>query len=494
MFHINLEKYLELSKSNLYIPLWTEILADFYTPVSVFSKVRELSPYAYLLESVEQNENLGRYSFIGLDPLMVFSSVGRDIKITESNATEKSIRGDSFEELFQVMKHYQPANIPELNSYNGGVVGYFGHDTIRHIEKIPNENPNDLKIPESLFILPGTVFVFDSLEQTLRVIIQTPQGTQKEYETSLKKLDSYLEVLQTPNPAKNIRFLKKSNQSLPQFSGNMTKKEYESVVNQCKKYIYEGDIFQVVISQRFEIEYKKDPFNIYRSLRRINPSPYLFYLQYPDFQIAGSSPEILVKKTGNKLTLRPIAGTIRRGKTPEEDLKLEKQLLEDPKEIAEHEMLVDLGRNDLGRISQFGSIIPTKYKVIENYSHVKHIVTNLESEIMPDTPLDGVLKATFPAGTLSGAPKVRALEIIDEVEVSQRGFYGGMVLNADFHGNLDSCIGIRSVLIKNEKAFIQAGAGIVADSVPENEYEECLNKARAVMRAVQESQEFEESD
>jgi len=265
----------------------------------------------------------------------------------------------------------------------------------------------------------------------------------------------------------------------------MSKEQYMDAVIRAKQYIVEGDIFQVVLSQRLSVPFNDDSFNIYRSLRHINPSPYLFYLSYPDFQIAGSSPEILVKRSQDRLTLRPIAGTRKRGKNAVEDQRLAEELINDPKEIAEHMMLVDLGRNDLGRISKFGSVTPTQFKYIENYSHVMHIVTNLESSLAEDKSNSDLIKATFPAGTLTGAPKVRAMEIIDELEVSRRGFYGGAVANIDFNGNFDSCISIRTVLVKDNKAYVQAGAGIVADSVPENEYDECINKASALLKAIQ---------
>ena len=489
MIKPDFETYLELAKGNKYITLFARVMGDTLTPVQVYKTLRSTSQYSYLLESVQQNEKLGRFSWIGLDPLLIFKADKKKIEVQLDTGETRKIEGNPLQVLFEVMEEFRPALYEELNPYRGGIVGYFGYDNIRHIEDIPDENLDDLLIPESIYILPKTVVVFDHLYQSITVIVQVPAGDQKTYQQGTEKLEKLLELLSRPGEVERPAFLMEERQKEIDFTANMTKEAYMRAVTKAKHYIVEGDIFQVVLSLRFAMEYSEDPFEVYRSLRRINPSPYLFYLSYPDFQVAGSSPEILVKREGKRLTLRPIAGTRPRGQTPEEDQELAEELLKDPKEIAEHMMLVDLGRNDLGRVSKFGTVVPTQFKYIENYSHVMHIVTNLEGSLQDDKTNSDLIHSTFPAGTLTGAPKVRAMEIIDELETTRRGFYGGMVANIDFDGNLDSCINIRSVVMKNQEAYIQAGAGIVADSVPETEYEECMNKAKAVMRAIQTARE-----
>lgn len=477
-------EYNRLSQQHKYVPLTLRITGDSLTPVQVYQAIRNDSPYSYLLESVQQNEKLGRYSWIGLDPLMVFKSRGRQIEIRSAVGTEE-LKANPLDELFRVMERFRPILSDELLPYQGGVVGYFGYDNIRHIEEIPDKNPDHLAIPDTLFILPKTVLIFDHIYQSVSVITLLDSEEEGAYEKGEKQIRHLLDLIASFKSESIVQELPRESDSEIEFSSNMTRDEYMAAVEKAKHYIVEGDIFQVVLSQRFSMRFTQDPFEVYRSLRRINPSPYLFYLHYPDFQIAGSSPEILVKREQDTLTLRPIAGTAKRGENREEDLQAAEELLNDPKELAEHMMLVDLGRNDLGRVSQFGSVKATHFRYIENYSHVMHIVTNLESVLEKGKSNSDLVKATFPAGTLSGAPKVRAMEIIDELECSRRGFYGGAVANIDFNGNFDSCIGIRSVLVKNDKAYIQAGGGIVADSVPEREYEESINKAKAVMKAIQ---------
>jgi anthranilate synthase component 1 len=479
----SLADFTTLAKKHRYIPLSVRIMGDTLTPVKVYQSIRAVSPYTYLLESVQQNEKLGRFSWIGLDPLMVFESEKRQITVRSAEGV-KRYEGNPLDELFTVMEAYRPVLPEELYPYQGGVVGYFGYDTIRHFEQIPDKNPDQLGIPDSLLILPKTVIVFDHLYQSI-TLITLLQGTGND---SYRQGEQVLEDLlnRIAHSAVETQRLEEEADTKPiDFTSNMSRKDYIAAVKKAKHYILEGDIFQVVLSQRLSVPFDLDAFELYRSLRRINPSPYLFYLSYPEFQIAGSSPEILVKRNQNTLTLRPIAGTRKRGETAEENARIAEELLNDPKEIAEHMMLVDLGRNDLGRISKFGSVKPTQFKYIENYSHVMHIVTNLESTLQEGKSNSDLIKATFPAGTLTGAPKVRAMEIIDELETTRRGFYGGAVVNIDFNGNFDSCIGIRSVLVKNGKAYIQAGAGIVADSVPEKEYDESINKATAVIQAIQ---------
>ncbi len=482
-----LTTYQDLSPQQDFVPLFAQILGDGLTPVMVYQKLRELSPYSYLLESVQQNEKLGRFSLVGVDYCLKISSQGEQITMERPNEPIKTQQGNPFRLIMELTEQIKIAQPEGLDHYKGSLVGYFGYDCIRHIERIPDQNPDPLELPESLFILPRRLVIFDNLSQSVTLIELAKAGSEANYlqaKTGLEELAATLaepwSPAVTPLPQK---------QAAADFRSNMSEADYCKMVEQGKHYIKEGDIFQVVLSQRFETDYPGDSFEIYRSLRRVNPSPYLFYLHYPDFSIAGSSPEILVKKEGPTLTLRPIAGTRKRGVNKEEDLALQKELLADPKEVAEHMMLVDLGRNDLGRVCRFGSVRPTHFKFVENYSHVMHIVTNLEGQIAPGMDNHAVLMSSFPAGTLTGAPKIRAMEIIDELEVSRRGFYGGTVVALDFNGDFDSCIGIRSVVIQDQKAFVQAGAGIVADSVPAAEYQECLSKARAVFTAIAQAQE-----
>ena len=480
----SLSDYSRLSQTHRYIPLSMRIMGDTLTPVRVYRAIRSMSPYSYLLESVQQNEKLGRFSWIGIDPQMIFESRGRKISVKTEDSW-RHYEGNPLDELFHEMEAFRPVLSDELLPYQGGVVGYFGYDTIRHFEEIPDANPDHLEIPESLFILPKTVIVFDHLYQSVRLITLLDAQKKDAYVTGTGYLSSLLDAIADSDDKSDLQLEADESDSEMPFESNMSKQAFMAAVERAKRYIVEGDIFQVVLSQRFQVPFEGDPFELYRSLRRINPSPYLFYLHYPDFQVAGSSPEILVKRHQDTLTLRPIAGTRKRGPSEEQNKRMERELLNDPKELAEHMMLVDLGRNDLGRISRFGSVRPTQFKYIENYSHVMHIVTNLEGQLAAGKSNSDLIKATFPAGTLTGAPKVRAMEIIDELEVSKRGFYGGAVANIDYGGNFDSCIGIRSVLLKNDTAYVQAGAGIVADSQPEKEYEESINKAKAVIKAIQ---------
>lgn len=473
------------NRSEKYITLYTKIVADTLTPVLVYQKLRKLSKLSYLLESVEQNEKLGRFSMIGINPQAVFKSTGNSISIESYEADHvKEFIGNPIDALFQMAEEMSISEMPEIMPHQGGMVGYFGYDSIRYIEEIPDNNPNDLGLPESFFILPKNMVVFDHLYQTLTITALTATNDTEAYKDSCQEIEHIVDCI--VEPISRDKLLYPRNRVEPKdYISNMSREQYMAIVNKAKQYIVDGDIFQVVLSQRFSTSFTEDPFEIYRALRRINPSPYLFFLDYDEFQIAGSSPEVLVKREKQKLTLRPIAGTRPRGRTSEEDIALEKDLLNDEKEIAEHIMLVDLGRNDLGRVSEFGSVKPTRFKYIENYSHVKHIVSNLEGKLKEDKNNADLLKATFPAGTLSGAPKVRAMEIIDELEVSRRGFYGGAVVSVNFNGDMDACIGIRSVVIKNDQAHIQAGAGVVADSIPEHEHQECLNKASAMLSAIQ---------
>lgn len=438
------------------------------TPVSAFRKIE--SEYSFLLESVEGGEKIARYSFLGNCP------------------KSKVVRPNSFEDIRKILNQYKPVKIAGLPRFSGGLVGYIGYDAVRQIERIPDKNPDDLKLPLMHFLLADTILAFDHIKHKILIISNAhiksnPKNAYREacarinaLERQLKKALK-LEREEFEVPAQLTPKLK--------VKSNMSKNDYEGIVRRAKEYIRAGDIIQVVLSQRFETSCSEDPFDIYRILRIINPSPYMYYLKLGDVKIIGSSPEVMVRLENGIATLRPIAGTRRRGKDEEEDQKLAEELLASKKERAEHIMLVDLGRNDLGRVCDFGSVKVTEEMAIEKYSHVMHIVSNVTGKLKRGKDEVDLIEATFPAGTVSGAPKVRAMEIIDELENKKRGLYAGSVGYFGFSGDLDSGIAIRTILIKGKRAYVQAGAGIVADSIPAKEYQETINKARALLAAVE---------
>ncbi len=475
------------AKGNL-VPIYREIMADLDTPVSAFLKVADGHSHAFLLESVHGGEKWGRYSILGMDPAALFQSVGQRVEIHHAGQPVEVIAGqDPMAELKKFMARYQPVTVPGLPRFHGGAVGYFGYDMVRSFEKIPDDNPDTLGAPDALFMLTDLVLIFDNLLNKLKVVANifiTPgQPLETLYQQAVTRIDAVVETLQITIPNTSPKTSGKA-VAESDFQHEMSKEKYEAAVARAKEYILAGDIFQVVLSQRLSIPFPHAPISLYRALRATNPSPYLYLLRLGDFSLVGSSPEILVRQEGNVVTVRPIAGTRRRGENEEQDLALEKELLADPKELAEHIMLVDLGRNDLGRVATTGTVSVTERFVIERYSHVMHIVSNVEAKLKKELDSFDVVAATFPAGTVSGAPKIRAMEIIDELEVSRRGPYAGTVGYISFSGNMDLAITIRTAIIKDDTLFIQAGAGIVADSVPSREYEETREKARAVFRAV----------
>jgi anthranilate synthase component 1 len=491
------------------IPVWREILADMETPVSAFRKISD-SENAFLLESVEFGENLGRYSFLGCDPEVVFKCKGKEVQILYREEEEDFRTNDEPLQVLQdFMGRYKPVPDHHLPVFTGGAVGYLSYDMIRHWERIPNSNPDDLSLPDSYFCLTDTLIAFDHVKHKMVLIsnAHVHDDPDKAYREAVHKIDLLQERLRSPLPpavssedssspdADDNRpasiqstLSTPSTQSMPSeqapMRSNFKREEFEEAVRRAKEYIFAGDVFQVVLSQRFQRKYQRDPLDLYRALRVINPSPYMYYLQFGDLRIAGSSPEILIRLQGSEVCVRPIAGTRPRGETREEDLRLEKELLADPKERAEHIMLVDLGRNDVGRVCDYGTVKVDDLMVIERYSHVMHIVSNVTGRLRTGLDAFDVLRAGFPAGTVSGAPKIRAMEIIDELENLRRGPYAGTVGYISFDGNLDTAITIRTMVVKGGMVYVQAGAGIVADSVPESEYEETLNKARALLKAV----------
>jgi len=457
-----------------------EIPADLETPVSAYLKTE--SPFSFLLESVEGGETLARYSFIGSDPMIVFQAKGNSIKITQNGSTEH-LEGDPIHKLKELMHQFNPVKIPLLPRFHGGAVGYFGYDAIRYIEKIPNKNPDDLQIPDVHFMLATTIMAFDHIKHKIIIIANAlvKDDLKEAYDTAINNIHSILHKISKPLDPQKHKLTSILPENETKYTSNLTLDQFKENVEKAKQYIYQGDIFQVVLSQRFSKKTTSDPFTTYRRLRMVNPSPYMFYLKFDDAILIGSSPEILVRLENNKATLRPIAGTRPRGATPAVDIELEKELLADIKENAEHIMLVDLGRNDLGRVCSYNSIQTTSLMHIERYSHVMHIASNIEGQLNPQFDGFDLLRACFPAGTVSGAPKIRAMEIIDELENTQRGHYAGAVGYFDFAGNMDTGIIIRTILIHKDTAYMQAGAGIVADSDPEKEYIETINKAKPLL-------------
>jgi len=462
-----------------------EVLADLDTPLSTYMKLCD-APHSYLFESVHGGEKWGRYSIIGLPASRLIKVNGNTLEMIEDGKiTETRQCDDPLVEIERIQQQFRVPEIEGMPRFAGGLVGYFGYDTVAYIEpRLKNENKDDpLGTPDILLMVSEEIVVFDNLRGKLFIIVHAGPKDQDAYKQCMQRIEAIKHKL-----ANNT--IKETKQSITQtvneadFQSGFTQEKFERAVKRIKHYIREGDAMQVVLSQRLSIPFSAPPINLYRALRCLNPSPYMYYLDLDDFQVVGSSPEILVRLEDDTVTVRPIAGTRPRGKTEEEDLALEKDLLADPKELAEHLMLIDLGRNDTGRVAEMGSVQLTDKMIIERYSHVMHIVSNVIGRIKKGLTALDVLRATFPAGTVSGAPKIRAMEIIDELEPVKRGIYSGAVGYLDWGGNMDTAIAIRTAVIKDNTLHIQAGAGIVADSVPHNEWEETMNKGRAIFRAV----------
>ena len=487
MISPSLEEFKNKLKSGNLIPVWEEILADFDTPVSAFKKI-ETGSYSFLFESVEGGEKWGQYSFLGSDVSVIFRSKGDQIEIIEEGSAT-TITGDPVDELRNLLARYSPVEPKELPRFHGGAVGYFSYDIVRFVEDLPELGVDDLKLWDCVYMITDSVVIFDNINNKIKIVANAyvPEGEDPEsaYKKASDKISGIKKKLQSPLDSDNHYGSGEKRGSEVELSSNFEKEAYEQAVVRTKEYIRAGDIIQAVIAQRWDTELTVDPFDLYRSLRVLNPSPYMFYLKLDDQILVGSSPEVMVRVEGNDVESRPIAGTRPRGKNREEDLELAEELLADPKERAEHIMLVDLARNDLGRIAEVGSVVVDEFMIIERYSHVMHIVSNVVARLRDEKDSFDVLKATFPAGTLSGAPKVRAMEIIEETEPTRRGAYGGAVGYFSYAGNMDSCITIRTFVIKNETIYIQAGAGIVADSDPEKEYYETVNKVKALVNAVE---------
>jgi anthranilate synthase component I len=485
------EEFKALASGGNIIPVYEELIADTETPVSVYLKIRDESPYSFLLESVEGGEHLGRYSFIGYNPFMIFDIRDKTFSITPRHEDVKVLPGLVSPEMHplaalkKIFAHCSAVSVPGLPRFTGGAVGYFGYETIRLIEDIPVAPIDELQTEDATLMFFDTLLVFDALKRKVLIIANgyVPDGAAEEhcaaeYKKAADEIARMERLLQKPVP------MMMTPVSVGEIEHSMTKEHYCSIVRQAKQYIVEGDIFQVVPSQRLKAGFEGDAFNIYRLLRIINPSPYLYYFTLNGMNIIGSSPELLVRVENGEVETRPIAGTRKRGATPAEDDGLAQELLADTKECAEHLMLVDLGRNDIGRISEFGSVEVTQFMAIELYSHVMHIVSNVKGRLKKGLTALDALYSCFPAGTLTGAPKIRAMEIIAELEPVKRGIYGGAIGYVDFSGNLDSCIAIRTIVVKDGIAYFQAGGGVVYDSVPENEYQETIDKMSAPLQAV----------
>jgi len=482
--------YKKAEQGNL-IPVWKEILADQETPVSAYERVRTFlrekdhASHTWMLESVEGGEHIGRYSFIGGNPRAIFRARGDVTEITEGGTTTKVAGADPLNALKAYMSRYQPVRDPALPRFIGGAVGFLGYDMISVFEpRVPVITEDAIGNPDMVMMITNAIIIFDRVKHTMKVVANAYVNGDPDtaYDEALAEIDELCAALLQPVDRVLIDAYLDVEPVVPE--SNMTLPQYRSMIEKGKEYIRAGDIIQVVLSQRFEVENTADSLDVYRALRAINPSPYMFCLDLGENALVGSSPEVHVRCEDRRVELRPIAGTRPRGKTEAEDMALEKELLADPKELAEHVMLVDLGRNDVGRVCEFSSVKVPEQMVIERYSHVMHIVSDVTGTLSPEYDAYDVMRATFPAGTVSGAPKIRAMEIIAELEKSKRGPYAGAVGYFSFDGNLDSCITIRTVVLDKNKAYVQAGGGIVADSVPETEYQETRNKAGAIMKAL----------
>jgi anthranilate synthase component 1 len=486
----------KLASTADYVPVYRRVLSDVLTPVSAFHKIDD-GGSACLFESVVGGEKVGRYSFLAAEPFLTFEARDFDVSISHDDqdrkgdsltSTVERVHADSpLEELRNRVQGIRVAKVVGLPPFVGGAVGYAGYDTVRYVEKLPNAPKDDRRLPDMSFAFYDHMIVFDNVQKTVIVVALAKTGADHRaaYETACRRVDRFVEKLSTPTDVLPPTDIDTAGDVTLDFKSNFTKPQFEDVVRKCVEYIRAGDIFQVVVSQRLAVPLAVDPFEVYRTLRVVNPSPFMFFLRTPQCTLVGSSPEIMVRVVDGKVTVRPLAGTRRRGRTDEDDQRLADELLADPKERAEHVMLVDLGRNDVGRVAKYGSVEISDVMVIERYSHVMHITSNVTGQLTDDRDAFDALAACLPAGTVSGAPKVRAMEIIDEVEPHRRGPYAGAVGYIDFAGNMDTCIALRTIVIQDGTAYVQAGAGIVADSVPAEEYEETLNKARGLLKAIE---------
>lgn len=476
--------FCQLAQKGNLVPVYREIMADMDTPVTAFRKIDD-GCYSFLLESIEGGEKWGRYTFLGSSPSLIVRAKGKTVETIEHGVTNSQTVADPLNSIRTVLSRFTPVEVPGLPRFFGGAVGYLGYEMVRHFEHLPTLKPALIDAYDAYFLITDTLIIFDNLSQKIKVVSNAHLGdsvsAEEAYAEALARIEGIIGKLRGPLPAAGAPAAVKPSE----LRSNISREAYEAAVEKAKEYVRAGDIIQVVPSQRFSGTLSADPFDIYRALRTLNPSPYMFFLRLDGTVIAGASPEVMVRKEGTRAELRPIAGTRPRGATPEEDAALAEELLDDPKERAEHVMLVDLGRNDLGRVCATGTVTVSELMVIERYSHVMHIVSNVYGELAEGRDAFDLVRATFPAGTLSGAPKVRAMEIIDELEPVRREIYGGAVGYFSFSGNMDLAIAIRTLVIKDGMVHLQAGGGVVADSDPAAEWQETVNKAMAVRRAIE---------
>ena len=469
------------------VPVYRELFGDSLTPVEAYRRIAR-GTSSFLFESVVGGEKIGRYSFLGADPFLRIEAFGNDVVVSEEGRSEKFKSSDPLRDLEGLLARHKARHVPGLPRFCGGAVGYAGYDVVRYSERLPDAPPDDRHIPDMAFAFYDRMVIFDQIRKTILVVANARPGSgdpRKAYEQAAARVDELCRQLEAASDELQLRDVRLDGQPGPEWKSNVTREQFEASVDRCKDYIRAGDIFQVVISQRWDRKTLAGPLEIYRALRVINPSPFMFLLQSPGVNLVGSSPEIMVRVEDGVVTVRPLAGTRRRGRDDAEDRRLAEELLADPKERAEHVMLIDLARNDVGRVAQFGSVELSDVMVVERYSHVMHITSNVQGKLKPGTTALDALRAGLPAGTVSGAPKVRAMQIIDEAEQNRRGPYAGAVGYVDFTGNMDTCIALRTLVLLGDRAYIQAGAGIVADSVPAAEYEETLNKAKGLIKAVE---------
>jgi anthranilate synthase component 1 len=485
MIQPDFETFQKLASEGNLVPVYENYTADLLTPVGAHLRLAQGAKYSFLLESVEGGENIARYTFTGANPEEVFRARGHKASLTDRRGKTRKLAGDTLQELRSLVARYKPVRVPGLPPLIAGAIGYFSYDMVRLVEDIPASGKDELDIDDAVLMFYLGLVAFDHVRHRVWIIRNVftdgPGSLRAKYDAAKREIERTRRKLEGPLPrtrrAKAAGPLK--------VESNFTKARYIDAVEKAKEYIRAGDIFQVVPSQRFSAATNADPFEIYRALRVVNPSPYLYFLRLGDVSVVGSSPEMLVKVQGREAHYRPIAGTVPRGRTEAEDRAFEAQLIADPKERAEHIMLVDLGRNDLGRVCEYGSVAVERLMFVERYSHVMHLVSSLRGLLREGTDCFDALMACFPAGTVSGAPKIRAMQIIDELEPVRRGIYAGAILYLDFSGNLDCCIALRTLVAKNGRAYMQAGGGVVADSVGENEFQETVNKARAVVTALE---------
>lgn len=482
----SLEEFRLKAREGNIVPVYREILGDMETPVSAFKKIDQ-GPHAFLLESVEGGEKWGRYSFLGAEASAVVTVTGRDMVVERDGKRSKRKVADPIAGLQSVLSRYHPVEVEGLPRFVGGAVGFFGYETVRFLEPhvpIPAGKSGDL--PDAQFLITRSLLVFDNLTHTIKVVVNTDVDAKadldKAYAAATKRVDRMVDRLRSFTPT---HYQPRKSRRRPVFTSNTTRAEFERLVRKVQEHIMAGDVFQVVLSHEMSTHVQSEPFDVYRALRQINPSPYMYFLRFGENVVLGASPEALARKEDDAVEVRPIAGTRPRGATPAEDLRLEEDLRSNEKECAEHVMLVDLGRNDLGRVSEYGTVIAEDFQTVERYSHVMHLVSGVRGTLRPGLTNFDVLRACFPAGTVSGAPKVRAMQILHELEGRRRGVYAGGVGYFSFSGNMDVCIAIRTILFRNGQATFGAGAGIVANSIPRMEFDETRSKAQVLMTAIE---------